>query len=117
RRRRPWQGSDCAYSDPGDFAFLEGLDEVAGLAVLEAAEADTALEAFADFAHVVLETLERLDAALPDDGAVAQEANLRSTCDLAAAHETTSDGADARNPEDLADLGFAGDHFFELGRQ
>ena len=30
-------------------------------------------------------------------------------------HVATGDGADARHTEDLADLGFAGDHFFELG--
>ena len=64
-----------------------------------------------------LKRLSELDAALPDDRAVAQEAHLRATRDAAAAHVATGDRADPRHPEDLADLGFAGDHFFELGRE
>ncbi len=49
--------------------------------------------------------------------AIAKEANLGATGDLTAAHAATGDGADPGHTEDLADLGFAGDHFFELGRQ
>jgi hypothetical protein len=52
------------------------------LQVLEVGQADTALEALADLAHVVLEATQRRDGALPDDGAVAQEANLGATGDL-----------------------------------
>ena len=34
-----------------------------------------------------------------------------------AEHVAAGDGADAGDPEDLADLGVAGDHLFELGRE
>src|SRR5215210_7922433 len=100
-----------AGSDAGDFALFEGLDEVARLEVLKVAETDTALETFADFASVFLEPLERLDRAFPDDRSIAKEAHLGATGDLPAAHEATGDCADPRHAEDLADLGFAGDHF------
>ena len=52
---------------------------------------------------------------LPDNRAVAEETNLRPAGDDAGLHHATSDGTLLGNPEDLADFGFAGDHFFELG--
>jgi hypothetical protein len=42
-------------SGAGDLAFVEGLDEVARLQILVVLEADAALEAVADLAHVVFE--------------------------------------------------------------
>ena len=44
-----------------DLFDLEGLDDVAGLLLVEAVEADTALHALGDFLHVFLEVLERVD--------------------------------------------------------
>src|SRR3546814_20301743 len=57
-------------------SLLERLDDVALLQVLEVAEADAALEAGVDLAHVVLEATQRVDGALPDDRALPQEADL-----------------------------------------
>src|SRR4029079_2620356 len=104
-----------ARSDPGDLAFLERLDHVAGLEVLIVLEADTALEAVAHLAHVVLEAPQRGDLALPDDRAVAQEAHLGTTGDDATRDVATRDLADARHREDLSHLGIAGDDLFVLG--
>ena len=44
-------------SGAGDLPLVEGLDEVAGLEVLEVGQPDAALEALADLADVVLEPL------------------------------------------------------------
>src|SRR5262249_11526827 len=87
------------------------------LEVLEVAQTDTALEALADLTGIILEALQRRDAALPDDDAVAQEANLAAAGDDPRAHVTACDGADARHTEDFADLGLARDHLFELGSE
>src|SRR5262249_261225 len=78
-------------------------------------EADTALEALPHLAHVVLETPQRGDRALPDDRALAQEPDLRPTGDDTARDVATGDPADARHAEHLAYLGIAGDDLFELG--
>src|SRR5260370_39865421 len=56
-------------SGTGDFPELVGLDDVAGLEVLEVAEADAAFEALLHLAGVVLEPLERRDRAIPDHDA------------------------------------------------
>src|SRR6185437_15448559 len=80
---------DRRGSDPGDLALLEGLDDVALLQVGEVLEADAALEALADLAHVVLEAAERRDRALPDDRPVAEEADLRAPGDRAVGDEAT----------------------------
>src|SRR5689334_21758242 len=65
----------------GDFAFLVCLDDVALLEVLVVLDADTALEAVADLAHVFFEATQRRDLTLPDDRAFSQEAHLRTTRD------------------------------------
>ena len=49
--------------------------------------------------------------------ALAQEADLRSPGDDALSHVAAGDRADPWDPEDLADLGLAGDDLFELGRE
>src|SRR5215204_706165 len=110
-------GAVAEGSDSGDLSFFERLDQVPGLQILEVAEADAAFEALADFAGIFLEPLQGVDAALPDDGTVTQEANLRATTDLSAAHVATGDGTHARHPEDLAHFGLARDDLFELGGQ
>src|SRR5437016_6806867 len=97
---------------PWDLALLVGLDDVAGLQVLEVGEADAALVAGLDLAHVVLESLERRDGAGPDDDTLAQEADLRAPRDHTVLDVAAGDGADARDAEHLAHLGVAGDHLF-----
>src|SRR4051794_14136350 len=97
-----------------DLALFEGLDDVAILEVLEVGEADAALEALVDLTDVVLEPPQRGDGTLPDDRALAEEPDLGATGDRAVGDVATRDGADLGDAEDLADLGFAGDHFLEL---
>src|SRR3712207_653981 len=86
-------------------AYLEGLDDVLELDVVERPETDTALVALADLGHVVLEATQRLDGeVVGDDHAVADQPGLRVPVDRPAADDGTGDVADARHPEDLADL-------------
>src|SRR3954463_15753791 len=86
-------------------AHLEGLDDVLDLDVVERPQADTALVALADLGDVVLEPAQRLDGqVVGDDDAVADQPGLRVTDDRAATDDRTRDVADARHPEDLADL-------------
>src|SRR4051794_5015617 len=88
-----------------DLAHLEGLDHVVDLDVVERPQADTALEALADLGRVVLEPAEGLHRqVVGDHGTVTHEPCLRVSDDRAAADQRTGDVADARHPEDLADL-------------
>src|SRR3954452_669349 len=105
----------AAGSGPRDLALFVRLDDVTGLEVLEVGQPDAALEALVDLTSVVLEPLERLDRALPDDDALAQEADLGATGDRAAGDVAAGDLAHLRHREDLADLGVAGDDLFVLG--
>src|SRR3954452_12034085 len=108
--------SDSTNISPArDLPLLECLDDVAGLEVLEVGQADAALEALPHLAGVVLEALEGRDGALPDDDAVAQEADLGAAGDDARLHVAAGDGADPRDAEDLPHLGVAGDDLLELG--
>src|SRR5690606_12199471 len=109
------RGLRRSRSHPLDLALLVGLDDVAFLEVLEVRQTDTALEPGADLGGVVLEPPQRLDRALPDDGALTQEADLGVARDDAALDHATGDLADAGHGEDLADLGLAGDDLFVLG--
>src|SRR5947207_10924869 len=93
------------------------LDDVALLEVLEVGQADAALVARLHLADVVLEALERSDGAVPDHDPVAQEADLRAARDRAVADVAAGNLADPRHREDLPHLGFARDHFGELGLQ
>ncbi len=72
---------------------------------------------FVDLADVVLEPLERGDGALPDDDAVAEEADLGAAGDDPVADVAPGDGTDPGHPEDLPDLGLAGDDLLELRRE
>src|SRR5204863_767914 len=84
-----------------------GLDLIGDLHVVEVLEADTALETFAHFRHVVLETAQRGDAPFPRHDAVANETRARVPPDRAIDDHATGNCADARHPEDFADFGFA----------
>src|SRR4051812_16474938 len=100
---RCWATS--TLSIPRLLADLEGLDDVLDLDVVERPQADTALVALADLGDVVLEAAQRLDGeVVGDDDAVADDPGLRVPVDRAGPDDGTSDVADARHAEDLADL-------------
>src|SRR5580698_713103 len=82
--------------------------------ILEVGEPNSALEAGLHFANVVLETSQRGQRPLPDHHAVAQEADLRPTGEYPVAHVATCHSTHSRDPEDLADLGLAGDDLLEF---
>src|SRR5690242_4872916 len=83
---------------------LERLDDVLDPDVV-VADADTALVAFADLGHVVLEPAQALDReVVGDDHAVPDDPRLAVAGDRAGADDAARDVADPRHPEDLADL-------------
>src|SRR5262249_30471674 len=83
----------------------ERLDDVARLDVAVAFEREAALVAFLHLADVVLEALERREAAFPDLDVVANQAYLRRAAHEALRDRAAGDGADLGDVEDLADLG------------
>ena len=103
----------CARPIPGAIA----LDDVADLDVVEVLDADTALEPFAHFAHVVLEALERRERAVEHLDAVANDAHAALAVDDAAADRAAGDRSDARDLEHLAHFGFAEHDFALFGTQ
>src|SRR5688500_18452031 len=90
-----------------DFFDLERFDDVAFFELGEALEADTALEAFFDVLGVVLEAFQTADLALPERGAVAQEASSARAFDDTFDDHATGNRAGFAGLEDLANLGFA----------
>src|SRR5699024_4685992 len=73
--------------------------------VVEAAQADAALEALADLRRIVLEPAQRLDReVVAHDHAVARQARLRVPLDEAVADDRARDVAPLGGAEDLADL-------------
>src|SRR4051812_39580232 len=104
-RPLPCCRATSAHLRARDLAHLEGLDHVVDLDVVERPQADTALVALADLGRVVLEPAEGLHRqVVGDHGSVTHEPRLRVADDRAAADQRTGDVADARHPEDLADL-------------
>src|ERR1700722_3215239 len=94
---------------------LERLDDVLDPDVV-VADADAALEALADLGHVVLEPAQALDReVVGDDHAVPDDPRLAVAGDQAGADDAARDAADARHPEDLADLRRAELGLLELG--
>ena len=81
RARATWTTTASTPLGAGDLPLLEGLDDVAGLEVLEVGEADAALEALATSRASSLKRLQRRDRALPDDRALAEEADLGAAGD------------------------------------
>src|SRR4051812_17439467 len=67
-----------------DFLGAEALESVADLDVVEVLDADTALEAFTDFLHIVLEATQRPNGAFVDLDAVADDAQAARAVDDAA---------------------------------
>src|SRR5215469_16353480 len=94
---RPW-------SVPRLLPHLVGLDHVLDLDVA-VADADAALVALADLGHVLLEPAQRVHAeVLRHHDAVADQACLAAAGDDARTDDAAGHVADARHPEDLADL-------------
>src|ERR1043166_5779758 len=93
----------------------EDLDEIAGLQVIEALEADAALEARLHLADVVLETAQRANLAFEDDDVVAEQARGRLTGarDRSLGAHAAGNRADLRHLEHLAHFGGADAHLLE----
>src|SRR4051794_29688142 len=122
RRRRPDRVSDPAgrrrragASAARLLPHVEGFDGVTLTDVVEGAESDTALVAFADLRGVVLEPLERLDGqARRDHDPVAHQPGLGVPPDLAGPDDAAGDVAELARPEHLPDLRAAQLDLFEL---
>src|SRR4051812_33457605 len=84
------------------------LHDVALDQVVPPFEQDAALEAFADFVHVVLEATQRADAAFPQLLAAALEARPVAAMDHTIGDDAAGDGASA-SLDRLANLGVAVD--------
>ena len=72
---------------------LVALDDVADLIFVEVAELDAALEADADFLHIVLETAQRGEAAIVNRLAPAQDPRPRGAADPAIGDQAAGDDA------------------------
>ncbi len=73
--------ADWPSGGAGDLADGVDLEDVAFLDVVVAVDRDAALEALCHLADILLEPLERADAAVVDDGAVADDPHLRPALD------------------------------------
>src|SRR5262245_14225594 len=107
RQDRRRDGDSRATSDCQDSLLLdhlEGLDDVAHLDVVVPSDPETALEAFLDLAHVVLEALQRVELAGVDDLAVANQAHPVVALDEALHHVAAGDVAELGDLEDLTHL-------------
>src|SRR6185437_2930283 len=91
------------------------LDNVADLDVVEVLDADTALEALAHFTHIILEAAQRADDAVVHLDTIANDTHATRAVDDSIAHAATSDDADARDLEYLADLRVAENHLALFG--
>src|SRR5579862_4332308 len=98
-----------------DLLDLERFDDVTDFDVVEAVEADAALEAGFDLRRVLLEAAERGDAALPHLHAAAEEARLRvaRARDAALAHQASRARARLGRVKNLLDECRADPRFFE----
>src|SRR6185295_6976725 len=119
--RPPWRVSEAPPGRQGgsegrrDLFAAVGLDHVARLEVLEALEADAAIEAGADLRDVVLEAPERRDLPLEDNAIVAQQADQGVAWDDPFDDVAAGDRADLRHLEGVAHLGAAGRDLAEGG--
>src|SRR6516165_6534141 len=105
---RPW-------SVPRLLPHLVGLDHVLDLDVA-VTDADAALVALADLGDVLLEPAQRVHAeVLRHHNTVADQAGLAAPVDRARTDDAAGHVADARHPEDLADLRRAELRLLELG--
>src|SRR5436190_6863225 len=99
----PW---DTPLNAHHDALHDEHFDDVADLDVVEAFEADAALEARLHLARIVLESSERPDLAFVDDDVVAQQTRLcvARARDAAFGHHAAGNRAELRDFERLANL-------------
>ena len=81
-----------------DLLGLEELEHVALLDVGVALEHDAALLALLDLLHVVFEAAQGAEFAVPDDGALADQADAGVAGDLALGDEAAGDAADLARP-------------------
>src|SRR5437764_10816363 len=93
---------------------LEGLDDVALLDVLEALDADAALEALAHLGDVLLEMPQRRDLPFEDHAVVAQQAHAGGAGNQPVHHHAAGDHARLRNLERVTHLGAALEDLLEL---
>src|ERR1700682_6014337 len=84
------------------FHDLVHFELIALFDLVEVLQRQAALESCLDFAYVVLEALERIELAVEDDDAVAQEPHLRAAADHSLEHVATGNGADLGDLIDLA---------------
>src|SRR5439155_5876700 len=91
-----------------------GLDDVADLEVVHAVEPDAAIESAGYFLDVLLEAAQRADAAVPDAGAFAQQADLRGAGDIAAGHPAAGHRAGLGELEHLPHLRGPQHHLADL---
>src|SRR4051794_14747831 len=83
----------CGFERTSDFFRAEALEAVSNLDVVEVLDADTALEAFADFADVVLEAPQRPDGSFVDLDAIADDTEAPRAVDDAAGNRAAGDEA------------------------
>ena len=81
---------------------------------MEVRQLDAALEVREDFADVVAETPQRLDAVRGDDLGAAPDAGVAAADDAPVGHERTGDHRVLADADDLADLGAALDDLHDL---
>src|SRR5687767_2244219 len=87
------------------------LEHIPNLQIFEVLDANTALESFADFLHVVLEPAQRRDVAVVDLDGIAYHADSTLAIDDSTAHGAARDDAHLRDLEQLPHLGLAKIHF------
>src|SRR5205085_10052650 len=92
----------------------ERFDDVADFDVLEALDADAALEALTDFRDVLLEVTQRCDLAFENDAVVAQQSNARRPRNHTLGHHAAGNRARLRNLERVAHFGAAHEDFLQL---
>src|SRR5881392_3109696 len=83
------------------------LDNIAFLELVEPIDADTALVARLDFAHIILESAKALDSSLEQLLAASKDADLGVAGDRARRHVAARDLSRPSDLEYLADLGVA----------
>src|SRR5258706_7243851 len=83
----------------GYFFDPERFEYVAFFNIVEPGELDTAFQAFADFAGVVLCTLERIERVFADNAAIANDSHPSVAFDRAVEDAATGDGTDTADRE------------------
>src|SRR5690606_15661788 len=109
-RLRALAAAGGARQRAGDLLDPIRLDQVPDLDVVVARDVEPALEAFPDFADIVLEPLQAAQLALVDLHAVAHDPHAAPTVDDALGDVAPRHGPDPGHAEELPDLGHAEEH-------